>query len=169
MVWLFFQVIFQVALAILDANRNRLLSVDDDGEAMTILSEYLDNITNREYDSPFKSAASSIRGTSVGGVSDGDIGDDDGGNNGDDDDGGNGDDGDDGDVDDGGDDDGDDGGDDGDDDGDGDDDDDTDDVGLALSDRTLSFFSHLRLWMYLNLFSSLIASLDFLLRNKLNE
>ena len=167
--------IFQVALAILDANRNRLLSVDDDGEAMTILSEYLDNITNREYDSPFKSAASSIRGTSVGGVSDGDIGDDDGGNNGDDDDGGNGDDGDDGDVDDGDDDDGDDdgddddGGDDGDDDDDDDNDGDTDDVGLALSDRILSFFSHLRLWMFLNLFSSLIASLDFLLRNKLNE
>ena len=57
-----------MALAILDANRSKLLSVDDDGEAMTILSEYLDNITNKEYDSPFKSAASSIRGTSVGGV-----------------------------------------------------------------------------------------------------
>lgn len=57
-----------MALAILDANRGKLLSVDDDGEAMTILSEYLDNITNKEYDSPFKSAASSIRGTSVGGV-----------------------------------------------------------------------------------------------------
>lgn len=60
------QVIFQVALAILDANRSKLLSVDDDGEGMTILSEYLDNITNREYDSPFKSTASSIRATSTG-------------------------------------------------------------------------------------------------------
>ena len=60
-----------MALAILDANRDKLLSVDDDGEAMTILSEYLDNITNKEYDSPFKSAASSIRGTSVGGVGSG--------------------------------------------------------------------------------------------------
>ena len=57
--------LFQVALAILAANRQRLLSVDDDGEGMTILSEYLDNITNREYDSPFKSAASSIRGEST--------------------------------------------------------------------------------------------------------
>ena len=60
---------FQVALAILDANRNKLLSVDDDGEAMTILNEYLDNITNKEYDSPFKSSASSIRSSSTGGVS----------------------------------------------------------------------------------------------------
>ncbi len=40
---------------------------------MTILSEYLDNITNKEYDSLFKSAASSIRGTSVGGVSNGEV------------------------------------------------------------------------------------------------
>ena len=59
----YLQVIFQVALAILNANRAKLLSVDDDGEGMTILSEYLDNITNREYDSPFKSAASSVRNT----------------------------------------------------------------------------------------------------------
>ena len=59
----YLQVIFQVALAILDANRAKLLSVDDDGEGMTILSEYLDNVTNREYDSPFKSAASSVRST----------------------------------------------------------------------------------------------------------
>lgn len=44
----FFQVLFQIALATLDANRNKLLSVQDDGEAMTILGNYLEHVTNRD-------------------------------------------------------------------------------------------------------------------------
>ena len=43
-----FQVLFQVGLATLDANRNKLLAVQDDGEAMTVLGNYLDHVTNRD-------------------------------------------------------------------------------------------------------------------------
>ncbi|RDD38887.1 TBC1 domain family member 9 [Trichoplax sp. H2] len=42
------KVIFQIALAVLDANKMELMSVFDDGEAMTILSQYLDSVTNRD-------------------------------------------------------------------------------------------------------------------------
>ena len=147
--------IFQVALAILDANRSKLLSVDDDGEAMIILSEYLDNITNKEYDSPFKSAASSIRGTSVGGVSNGCVGVGDGGSSGC---------GSVGDTDDG----------DDEHDGDGGDDDDNDDDDgggeeMAMTYHKMFYCSRLHLWMSHNLSWYLIASLGLLLQNKLNE
>ena len=40
--------LFQVALATLDANRNKLLAVQDDGEAMTVLGNYLEHVTNRD-------------------------------------------------------------------------------------------------------------------------
>ncbi|XP_013413337.1 TBC1 domain family member 9 isoform X1 [Lingula anatina] len=42
------KVAFQVALAILDGRSEDLLSCNDDGEAMTIMGEYLENITNRD-------------------------------------------------------------------------------------------------------------------------
>ena len=42
------QVLFQIALAALDANRNKLLTVEDDGEAMTVLGHYLEGVTNRD-------------------------------------------------------------------------------------------------------------------------
>jgi len=41
-------VLFQIALAALDANRNKLLAVQDDGEAMTVLGNYLEHVTNRD-------------------------------------------------------------------------------------------------------------------------
>ena len=40
--------LFQVALATLDSNRNKLLAVQDDGEAMTVLGNYLEHVTNRD-------------------------------------------------------------------------------------------------------------------------
>ncbi|XP_078267784.1 TBC1 domain family member 9B-like isoform X1 [Rhinoraja longicauda] len=46
------KVIFQVSLAVLDANLDPLLSCSDEGEAMTILGRYLDNICNRQAASP---------------------------------------------------------------------------------------------------------------------
>lgn len=42
------KVIFQVALAVLDQNRESLLNCREDGEAMTLLSTYLEHITNRD-------------------------------------------------------------------------------------------------------------------------
>lgn len=35
-------------MATLDANRNKLLAVQDDGEAMTVLGNYLEHVTNRD-------------------------------------------------------------------------------------------------------------------------
>lgn len=40
--------LFQVGLATLDANRNKLLAVEDDGEAMTVLGNYLEHVINRD-------------------------------------------------------------------------------------------------------------------------
>lgn len=40
--------LFQVGLATLDANRNKLLAVQDDGEAMTVLGNYLEHVINRD-------------------------------------------------------------------------------------------------------------------------
>ncbi|XP_030047561.1 TBC1 domain family member 9 isoform X1 [Microcaecilia unicolor] len=42
------KVIFQLALAVLDANVDNLLNCKDDGEAMTVLGRYLDSITNED-------------------------------------------------------------------------------------------------------------------------
>ncbi|XP_072112294.1 TBC1 domain family member 9 isoform X3 [Mobula birostris] len=42
------KVIFQLALAVLDANIEKLLNCKDDGEAMTILGKYLDSVTNKD-------------------------------------------------------------------------------------------------------------------------
>uniref|UniRef100_A0A8C0UKR3 TBC1 domain family member 9B n=1 Tax=Cyanistes caeruleus TaxID=156563 RepID=A0A8C0UKR3_CYACU len=44
--------ILQVSLAILDANMEKLLQCCDEGEAMTILGRYLDNVVNRQSVSP---------------------------------------------------------------------------------------------------------------------
>uniref|UniRef100_A0A671RPM1 TBC1 domain family member 9B n=1 Tax=Sinocyclocheilus anshuiensis TaxID=1608454 RepID=A0A671RPM1_9TELE len=46
------KVIFQVALAVLHANMDQLLSCSDEGEAMTILGRYLDNVVNKQTVSP---------------------------------------------------------------------------------------------------------------------
>lgn len=40
------KVVFQVALAVLEANQERLLSCKDDGEAMMVLCSYLENVHN---------------------------------------------------------------------------------------------------------------------------
>ncbi|KAM8764945.1 TBC1 domain family member 9B isoform 2-T2 [Rhynchonycteris naso] len=42
------KVVLQVALAILDANMKQLLDCSDEGEAMTILGRYLDNVVNKQ-------------------------------------------------------------------------------------------------------------------------
>ncbi|KAL6474061.1 hypothetical protein MHYP_G00176220 [Metynnis hypsauchen] len=42
------KVIFQVSLAVLHANMEQLLSCTDEGEAMTILGRYLDNVVNKQ-------------------------------------------------------------------------------------------------------------------------
>ncbi|KAM8733743.1 TBC1 domain family member 9B isoform 1-T1 [Acanthopagrus schlegelii] len=42
------KVIFQVALAVLHDNMDALLSCSDEGEAMTILGRYLDNVVNKQ-------------------------------------------------------------------------------------------------------------------------
>ncbi|GFY60288.1 TBC1 domain family member 9 [Trichonephila inaurata madagascariensis] len=47
------KVVFQIALKILEANRQDLLASNDDGEAMTALSEYLSSVVCREEDSSF--------------------------------------------------------------------------------------------------------------------
>uniref|UniRef100_A0A672H0H3 TBC1 domain family, member 9 (with GRAM domain) n=1 Tax=Salarias fasciatus TaxID=181472 RepID=A0A672H0H3_SALFA len=46
------KVIFQVALAVLHDNMDALLSCNDEGEAMTILGRYLDNVVNKQTVSP---------------------------------------------------------------------------------------------------------------------
>ncbi|XP_077490901.1 TBC1 domain family member 8/9 [Amblyomma americanum] len=40
------KVVFQVALAVLEANQERLMSCKDDGEAMMVLCDYLENVHN---------------------------------------------------------------------------------------------------------------------------
>ncbi|XP_053317053.1 TBC1 domain family member 9 [Spea bombifrons] len=42
------KVIFQLALAVLEANVDNLLNCKDDGEAMTVLGRYLDSVTNKD-------------------------------------------------------------------------------------------------------------------------
>ncbi|XP_067900123.1 TBC1 domain family member 9B-like isoform X2 [Heterodontus francisci] len=46
------KVIFQVSLAVLEANMEKLLNCSDEGEAMTILGRYLDNVCNQQSASP---------------------------------------------------------------------------------------------------------------------
>ncbi|XP_053422695.1 TBC1 domain family member 9B isoform X1 [Nycticebus coucang] len=46
------KVILQVALAVLDANMEQLLDCSDEGEAMTVLGRYLDNVVNKQSVSP---------------------------------------------------------------------------------------------------------------------
>ncbi|KAM9694582.1 TBC1 domain family member 9B isoform 7-T7 [Trichechus inunguis] len=46
------KVVLQVALAILDANMEQLLVCSDEGEAMTVLGRYLDNVVNKQSVSP---------------------------------------------------------------------------------------------------------------------
>ncbi|XP_060096321.1 TBC1 domain family member 9B isoform X2 [Heteronotia binoei] len=46
------KVILQVSLAILDANMEKLLNCCDEGEAMTVLGRYLDNVVNQHSVSP---------------------------------------------------------------------------------------------------------------------
>ena len=44
--------IFQVSLAILDQLKDSLVASKDDGEAMTLLSSYLEHVTNRDSTMP---------------------------------------------------------------------------------------------------------------------
>ena len=53
------KVVFQVSLAVLECNRERLASVKDDSEAMSILSEYLDSVANPRSTVPLKSVRNS--------------------------------------------------------------------------------------------------------------
>ncbi|MBN3278746.1 TBC9B protein, partial [Polyodon spathula] len=46
------KLIFQVSLAVLHANMDQLLGCSDEGEAMTILGRYLDNVVNKQTVSP---------------------------------------------------------------------------------------------------------------------
>ncbi|XP_054422255.1 TBC1 domain family member 9B isoform X3 [Pteronotus mesoamericanus] len=46
------KVVLQVALAVLDANMEQLLGCSDEGEAMTVLGRYLDNVVNKQSVSP---------------------------------------------------------------------------------------------------------------------
>ncbi|XP_064181968.1 TBC1 domain family member 9B [Anguilla rostrata] len=46
------KLIFQVSLAVLHANMDQLLACHDEGEAMTILGRYLDNVVNKQTASP---------------------------------------------------------------------------------------------------------------------
>ena len=45
------QVLFQLALTILEANKQRLLACHDDGEAMTVLSVYFERVVSRDISS----------------------------------------------------------------------------------------------------------------------
>ncbi|XP_066572781.1 TBC1 domain family member 9B isoform X2 [Amia ocellicauda] len=46
------KLIFQVSLAVLHANMEQLLACSDEGEAMTVLGRYLDNVVNKQTVSP---------------------------------------------------------------------------------------------------------------------
>ncbi|XP_030849072.1 TBC1 domain family member 9B isoform X2 [Strongylocentrotus purpuratus] len=56
------KVIFQIALAVLDANYEALLESEDDGQAMVVLSRYLENVGNRDATMPHVHHASVIVG-----------------------------------------------------------------------------------------------------------
>nr|XP_039264646.1 TBC1 domain family member 9-like [Styela clava] len=56
-------VIFQIALRVLEANMDQLMKCNDDGEAMTVLSRYLDNIKNRDAKDPFSHHTSYMGGS----------------------------------------------------------------------------------------------------------
>ncbi|XP_061166989.1 TBC1 domain family member 9-like isoform X2 [Saccostrea echinata] len=57
------RVIFQVALTILDNKQEELLEAREEGEAMTILSSYLENITNKDSTMPHIAHTSSMCGS----------------------------------------------------------------------------------------------------------
>ena len=57
--------LFQIALATLDANRNKLLAVQDDGEAMTVLGNYLEHVTNRDATMTTNNQGANNRGLGV--------------------------------------------------------------------------------------------------------
>ncbi|XP_071477877.1 TBC1 domain family member 9-like [Diadema antillarum] len=56
------KVIFQIALAVLDANYEALLECEDDGQAMVVLSRYLENVGNRDAPVPLVPHSSVIVG-----------------------------------------------------------------------------------------------------------
>ena len=43
------QALFQIALAILESNKQQLLKATDEGEAMCCLNEFMANITNKNH------------------------------------------------------------------------------------------------------------------------
>ncbi len=60
------QVVFQIALSILEANHDLLLKAKDDGEVMVILTRFLDNISNSDESSVSASAVMSTPSSSGG-------------------------------------------------------------------------------------------------------
>lgn len=55
------RVIFQLALTVFKANKEKLLDCRDDGEAMTVLSKYLGSIRNRDYKDVSPPSTSQVR------------------------------------------------------------------------------------------------------------
>ncbi|KFM74472.1 TBC1 domain family member 9, partial [Stegodyphus mimosarum] len=56
------KVVFQIALKVLEANRLDLLASNDDGEAMTVLSDYLSSVVNTDENSSFISYQNYVPG-----------------------------------------------------------------------------------------------------------
>lgn len=54
--------LFQITLATLVANRNKPLAVQDDGEAMNVLGNYLEHVTNRDAAMPTNNQGVNNRG-----------------------------------------------------------------------------------------------------------
>ncbi|XP_077979306.1 TBC1 domain family member 9-like isoform X2 [Glandiceps talaboti] len=59
------KVIFQIALEILEANKDKLLDCTDDGEAMTVLGDYLENVANKDATLPHMPHTSSMHSGEV--------------------------------------------------------------------------------------------------------
>ena len=58
------KIIFQIALTVLDACYDKLLECEDDGQAMTVLSAYLENITNQDTPLPHMPHTSTLTAVS---------------------------------------------------------------------------------------------------------
>lgn len=54
------KVIFQIALAILDACSDKLARCKDDGEAISVLTQYVDGVTNADVAEPILKATKSV-------------------------------------------------------------------------------------------------------------
>ncbi|XP_072045709.1 TBC1 domain family member 9B-like [Amphiura filiformis] len=59
------KIIFQIALTVLDATYDKLLGCEDDGQAMTVLSAYLENVTNQDTPLPHMPHTSTLTAMSA--------------------------------------------------------------------------------------------------------